>query len=186
VDTFCLIFKTFGDYLLPIIGLAFAAGTLFPTLEKWFKKRERAMKKSRYGRIIFGVSLGVFCVTLIAASIRIQIVQSREQSPIYRNQIVLKFHTQKLASDISKYADECLKRQKFDFQTWTDEFALVRILPIMHDLSTEGIDTETLRTFPWASILQTPNAPIDKQTDDLREISKELNRLAEQLPTTTK
>jgi len=72
MDTFCLIFKSIGDYILPIIGLCLALGAVSPALEKWFKKREGEVKKDSRMRKTLGISLAAFCITLIAATIRIQ------------------------------------------------------------------------------------------------------------------
>jgi hypothetical protein len=133
VDTFCLIFKSIGDYILPIIGLLFAAGTVFPTLRKWFKKKETALRASPWKRLFFGISLAVFCVVLIAASIRIQIAESSKQetqlkeqlsqsSLVYQQQMALKHETEALAKHLSKIAIDFDANQQNRTDFPVDEF----------------------------------------------------------------
>ena len=181
MNTFCLIFKSVGDYLLPIIGILFAAGTIFPALGKWFKHKESAMKASRLKSLFFGISLAVFCIALIAASVRIQLTQSRQQaiqsSLHYQQQMALKYEIESLAKYLSKTAIDFDKNQEAqaDFQGHD----LKWLQSVTFDLTRQGLSIDKVKEIYDESQRTGRGAT----SETLKKMSDELNKLAAQLPT---
>jgi len=176
MDTFCLIFKSFGDYLLYGIGLCIAIGALSPAFKAWFKRQENAIKKTRWKSILFGISLAVFCIALIADSVRIQLVQSKQQDPRYQRQILLKHDAKGFAEQLSKFAADYDKNPNDNLVIFGQIFQN-RINEIATNLRNEDLDTMKLYQIGHE---QSSN---NKQSEILKKMADEINRLANQLPT---
>jgi hypothetical protein len=194
VDNFCLVFKSSGDYLLYVIGLWIAVCAVSTRFKRWFKKLEEAVKKSRLKRTVFGILLAAFCISLIAASVRIQLVQSKEQAeqqdPVRQEQLVLKFHTKSLAAKLLDFTVEYDKGSGgINEQQWYmggsfDNLFSDKINDLRDKLSAESLDTHKLDDF----IIQAEHTSHgwDRKPfgDEVVSISKELTNLSNQLPTT--
>jgi hypothetical protein len=185
VDTLCLIFKQIGDYLLELIGVCVAVCTISPALGTRFKRWERSVRKSFSKRLILGISLAAFCVALIAASLRIQIVQSREQeeqlktqSLKYQSQMLLKEHINNFAANIIRFSN------RFGQSIYDQDELQTSFYPEINDytkqLYAEGIWSTNLESLFDAS--RTASTPQERAAN-LMNIAKEFKRLADQLPT---
>ena len=147
------------------------------------------MKKTRWKSILFGVSLAVFCTALIAASVRIQLIQLKQQSPGYQSQMILKFHTKNLAAEFAKYADDYDKlAASNNGQVWNKGLEFRRQFDdktrlIQTRLDEEGRDTQKLYELYYKAAMTSRGNDRNPLSDEVREISKELTNLANQLPT---
>jgi hypothetical protein len=92
MDETCLIYKAFADCIIALIVIWFAACSISRPLGAWWKKLERNMRKYPRCRKALMVLLILFCLSYIGTSIYVALVQSKPQSPIYANQIILKGH----------------------------------------------------------------------------------------------
>lgn len=165
---------------MPIIGILFAAGTISPTLGKWFKKKERAGENTRWKRLAFGISLAVFCIMLITSSIYLQLVQSRQQmvqsSPVYQQQIALKHETEVLAKYLSKISIDFDKNQELRADFTVHDFGWLKV--VTDDLTKQGLSVDNVVEIYNNS--QRTGTGVKSET--LKKMSDELNRLAAQLP----
>jgi hypothetical protein len=176
VNTFCLIFKSFGDYFLYGIGLWLAACAIAPTLGVWFRKEVRTVRKTLWKRLIVGIPLAVFCLILIAVSIRLQIVQSRQQSSVYQQQIALKHETEVLAKYLSKIAVDFDKDQELQSDFRAHDFAWLK--SVTDDLQKQGLNTGKV-----VDIYNKSQPFGGTKGETIKKMADELNVLANQLPT---
>jgi threonine/homoserine/homoserine lactone efflux protein len=62
------------DGIIVLIVLWFSACSILLVLGTWFRRQERKVRKTRWLRLVLGIGLGVFCITYIAVSIRVQFI----------------------------------------------------------------------------------------------------------------
>jgi len=110
------------------------------------QKKGEGHEKREVERLLFGIILAVFCIGLIAASVRIQLVQSREQSkrqdPVYQYQILLKDHVKHFSQTLLRFAKNYNpnSRDAMEFnRTYAD-----RINSYTRELYDEGITSTNL------------------------------------------
>lgn len=135
---------------------------------------------NRRKSISLGISLAAFCLTLIAVSVRIQLVQAKQQSPVYQQQITLKHETEMLAKWL-RVVSPRLDATPPDFELRSEfmpsGYGVQRLNSVADDLLKQGIEvTNVVRMFRDAQ----SSGGVKGET--LREIADELKRLASQLP----
>ena len=133
------------------------------------------MRKTLWKRMLFGISLAVFCTMLIAASIHVQRVQSRQQSPGYQREMLLKHDAKEFSVQLSIFAADFDKNPN-DSTVVFSEIYKDRFNEIATSLSKEGLDT--MKLYQLGHEQKSDN----KRGDILKNIANEINRLADQLP----
>jgi hypothetical protein len=175
MDTFCLIYKAFADGFIALIVLWISACSISQPLRVWWKKQERKMKKFPRLRIMFGTCLALFCVSFVAVSIKVALIQANAQDPTKIRQQMLKNDALNFANQLSKFAASY--DLNTDGATEFKDIFLDRFNEIAGDLSNEGLDTTKLYQLGHE---QSPNR---KQGENLMKIAEEIKKLALELPT---
>jgi hypothetical protein len=165
MDTFCLFFKALADYLLYGVGLWFSACVVAPPLGIWFRKKVRAMRKTLWKRLAWGIPLACFFVLLIIVTVRVQQIQSREQNPIYQHRIVLIHDARVLAKHLPEIAPDV---QDNFFESHDYEW----LASVRNDLQAQGLNVDKLNQ------IYRKNGLTQKT---LKQMADELNSLATEL-----
>jgi hypothetical protein len=183
LQTFFVIVKTLGDLILPLAGAVIGLCAVAPSFTKWLLKKEEAFKSSSLARRVFGIGLMTFCGIYLFAAISLQLNQSKEQSPIYQNQTVVKHHCYELAGELEKLADDYQTNssspsstdqmiRKTELETYYGNRLEPRLETVINQLDGEGLHTNSLeRIYP---VFPGPN--------EVRSIARDIKSLAAKLP----
>lgn len=105
------------------------------------------MKNNRWIKLTFGVALLIFCIGYIAVMVRLELVQARQQSPVYQRQIELKHDTETFAKWIYTFAPE-LDKTPTDWEAQSafsgSGYGVQRLNSITERLIEQGLDMKNL------------------------------------------
>jgi hypothetical protein len=140
------------------------------------------MRKNRIVGVIFGIVLGIFCIGLIAASIHIQLVQSKEQSPIYQQRIILQEHVKNFAIDLSGFAKNYDQNKEIDSDALRDVY-YPEINSYRGQLYAEGVrSTNLANLFEKHRNVRTTA----EMLTNLNDMAVEFGKMADRLTTPSK
>ena len=147
------------------------------------------MRRHPIFKWVFGIGMCVFCIAYITVSIRIPFIQLRDQyeqekmqSPVYREQLLLKDKTRKFANSLKKLADNYMKDPTDSNMQWINNYS-GNLDTITGNLFDEGVDIKPLQILGQKAMTAYPLN--SGKVDALRAVAKELNRIADQLPKIT-
>jgi hypothetical protein len=171
-----------GDCLVALIVLWISACSISTGLAAWFRRKERKVRKTRWLRLIFGICLAMFCIVYIGVSIRVQWIQLREQSKtqslVYQNQMILREHVQNFATDVVNFS------KNFDPNNWAQQSELFKIyLPEINSLTSQMRD-EGIRSTNISNLFDEHgnSIPPNNTATNLMKIAAEFETMALQLP----
>src|ERR1700683_4932696 len=104
METFCLVYKTCGDFGLASLAIVVGACAVSKGMAKLVRHLEASLKASAMAMRITGLLLIAVAVLYIFISVRLQKKDAKERSPIYQYQILLKHRAENIETELIKLA----------------------------------------------------------------------------------
>jgi hypothetical protein len=182
MDHIFLVVKSVFEAWLGVFAFIGGVFVFWPSVaERLRNPMEEHMRWHPRTRHVLGIAIMLLGVAYTVAVVWTALSQSREGGPVYQSQIVKKHATKILASDISRYADDCANTPDC-LSNFNDTFR-ERANKSFSELLGEGVNRK--KVFHIYEGTQNINGrAVD--LDTIRAISAELNYEADQLPTPQK